>query len=44
MKKLDTLKAKKLKPKKSTVAFLLKFSKSIEIVRTPEETFIISKN
>ncbi len=33
MKKNDTLALKALKPKKETIAFLLKFSKSYEVVK-----------
>lgn len=44
MKKIDTLNANKLKPKKATVNFLLRFSKSIEVVRTSSEVYRITKN
>lgn len=44
MKKIDTLNAKKLKPKKSTVNFLLNFSKSLEVIRTKAEVYRITKN
>lgn len=44
MKKLDTLNRKRLKPKKTTVNFLLSFSKSIEILKAGQERYKISKN
>lgn len=44
MKKNDTLNAKGILPKKSTVDFLLKFSKSIAIIPTREMSVAMLKN
>lgn len=45
MKKNDTLALKTLKPKKETIAFLLNFSKTLEIVRLKDKSPIrIIKN
>lgn len=45
MKKIDILKkGNLLKPKASTIDFLLKFSKSIEIIGTGKKNFAIIKN
>lgn len=44
MKKNDTLNEKLLKPKKQTVDFLLRFSKSIAVLKTPYKSEVIAKN
>lgn len=44
MKNFDTLKQRKLKPKKEIIQTLLYFSKSLEVVKTREKKFLISKN
>ena len=44
MKNNYSLKTLVLKPKKSTVNFLLNFSKSIAVLTSNEKKFIISKN
>ncbi len=44
MKNFDTLKQKSLKPKKQTIKNLLDFSKSLELVKTGKQSFLISKN
>lgn len=44
MKKNDSLKVKTLKPKKQTVDFLLSFSKNLEVVKTRNKNYPISKN
>ncbi len=44
MKKNDTLKRKNLKPKKETIDFLLRFSRSVEVLKTKNKSFPITKN
>ncbi|MDO5616435.1 MAG: hypothetical protein Q4G16_09605 [Cruoricaptor ignavus] len=44
MKNLDTLNKNKLKPKSTTIDFILNFSKSIELVKGKNKTFLITKN
>jgi hypothetical protein len=44
MKKNYNLKNTVLAPKKSTVDFLLSFSKSMVVMRTKTQSFVISKN
>lgn len=44
MKKNDTLKRENLKLKKETIAFLLSFSKSVEVLKTKNKSFPITKN
>jgi len=44
MRKNDSLKVKTLKPKKQTIEFLLSFSKNLEIVKTKNKNYPISKN
>lgn len=44
MKKNDTLKKTILKPKRQTIDFLLKFSKSLEIIKIKDRSFLIVKN
>ena len=44
MKKNYNLKNTVLTPKKSTVDFLLSFSKSITVMRTKNKSFVVSKN
>lgn len=44
MKKNYPLKNSILMPKKSTIDFLLNFSKSIAVIKTNHQKFIISKN
>ncbi|MDF0718997.1 MULTISPECIES: hypothetical protein [Chryseobacterium group] len=44
MKKNDTLNAKLLKPRKSTVSLLLNFSKSITVLKTRTKVVAVSQN
>ncbi|MGC4128809.1 MAG: hypothetical protein QM564_04455 [Bergeyella sp.] len=44
MKNNNTLSVKILKPKKQTVDFLLKFSKSIAVIGNEQKKYVISKN
>ena len=44
MKKIDTLNEKLLKPKKQTIDFLLSYSRSVGVLKTPTKTLVISKN
>lgn len=44
MKNIDSLKRKQMQPKKETVDFLLRFSKSVEAVKGKNRKFLISKN
>ncbi|RKS96846.1 hypothetical protein BCF58_3281 [Chryseobacterium defluvii] len=44
MRKNDSLKEKTLKPKKQTIDFLLNFSKNLEVVKTKNKNYPISKN
>lgn len=44
MKKVDTLNVKKLKPKTETVTFLMNFSKSMEVLKSGNKKFLVSKN
>ena len=44
MKKNDILARKALLPKKSTIDFLLNYSKNIETIKTSKRQFIVSKN
>ena len=44
MKKLDILNGKNFRPKAKTIKFLLDFSKSIEVLRKGNQTFLVSKN
>jgi len=44
MKKNYNLNTTVLTPKKATVDFLLSFSKSIAVIRTKKQSFVVSKN
>ena len=44
MKKFDTLKEKRLTPKKQTIDFLLSYSQSIEVIKLKSKIHIVSKN
>jgi len=44
MKKNDLLSKKSLKPRLETVKMLLQFSKSIAVIETQTNKFIVSKN
>lgn len=44
MKKNNYLSVKVLKPRKQTIDFLLKFSKSIVVVEAAGKNFVVSKN
>ncbi len=44
MKKIDTLNKSQLKPKQQTIDFLLRFSKSLEIVKMKDKSFLMVKN
>lgn len=44
MKKIDILNGEKLKPKKQTIAFLLNFSKSMDVLKSGKKRFLISSN
>lgn len=44
MKNIDSLKRKQMLPKKETVKFLLRFSKSVETVALQDRKILISKN
>ena len=44
MKKYYTLKKPYLSPKKTTIDFLLNFSKSIVVISSKNQNFIVSKN
>jgi hypothetical protein len=44
MKKNYNLENTVLTPKKATVDFLLSFSKSITVIRTKTQSFVVSKN
>ena len=44
MKNNNSLLTKVLKPKKQTIDFLLKFSKSIAVVETTNKSFVIIQN
>lgn len=44
MKKINFLKKEIALPQKSTIDFLLRFSKSMAILKTTHQNFIVSKN
>ena len=44
MKKNNTLPVKTLEPKKKTIDFLLKFSKSIAVIGNADKKYLVSKN
>lgn len=44
MKNIDSLKRKQMLPKKETVDFLLRFSKSVDTVKLKNRNLLISKN
>lgn len=44
MKKIDTLNEKRLKPKKQTIDFLLRYSQSIQVIKLKSKNLIVSKN
>ena len=44
MKNNDLLSFSTMKPKKQTVDYLLRFSKSLAVLETPKKRFLVSKN
>ena len=44
MKKNDTLKEGLLKPKKTTIDFLLTYSRSLDVLKSKSKIHVVSKN